>query len=586
MTAMTSAFPRPGPRWRHRVESIPLVQLPGFAVAALLVATGVVVRVASMSTASGWFGDDASPEGRTEAQRLMVLAFAVTAALLWLLARRAGFNRWPAALGLVLFGLSPLAVQVHGQVAYANLAVPWIVGAFTAAYSQRPRVATVVLSSACAVVAVVLDPVLLALVPVLVWQIWWWSDPGLRRYAAALGGSLFALLAGPALLLVDRPVIGGVPAHGAPDRRLDAWFDLDTAFLVAALLASVVALVVVTVLPSLRPIALATLVAGVVAVRPGDDVRTTAIAALLPFGALAVAGLVDEVWSYPSLWLRGAVAAVALVVVALASPGWRDQQQRLVRDDQGRALRAAERWVVGNVPADRRVLADDAVVHDLAAAGFPADRLLGWSALGDRERSDLWRDVDVVVVRGEARIGTAAGLPELPEVLRHSAGLAVVDRAGERVEVRRITPDAGPDLAQAPEDGVAGSSAAAPTEGHGGAAAIDAGTALARNPAFDLAPGARDALVAGEVDQRLMTALVAVGTAHEVGISGFPVDPAERGDRAGPFRRTVELHAASHAEAGAIATLLDGQQVPYRPVRIDLDGAGALTVTYAPAALG
>jgi len=585
MTAMTSAFPRPGPRWRHRVESIPLVHLPGFAVAAVLVATGVVVRVASMTTAAGWFGDDASQAGRTGAQRLMVVAYAVTAALLWVLARRAGFNRWPAAVGLLLFGLSPLAVQVHGQVAYANLAIPWMVAAFTAAYSQRPRVATVVLSSACAVVAVVIEPALLGLVPVLVWQIWWWSDPGLRRYAAALGGSLFALLAGPALLLVDRPVIGGAPAHGAPDRRLDVWFDLDTAFLVVALVAAVAALVTVTVLPSLRPIALATLVAAVLAVRPGEDVRTTAIAALLPFGALAIAGMADEVWSYPSLWLRGAVAAVALVVVVVALPGWRDQQQRLVRDDQGRALRAAERWVVGNVPADRRVLADDAVVDDLVAAGFPADRLLGWSALEDRDQRDLWKDVDVVVVRGAART-SSAGLPELPAVLRHSTGLAVVDRAGERVEVRRITPEDGPDLARTPDDGSEGSTAAATTEGHGVAAAIDAGTALSRNPAFDLAPEARDALVAGEVDQRLMTALVAVATAHRIEIAGFPVDPAEHGERAGQFRRTAELRAATHAEAGAIATLLDAQQVPYRPVRIDVHGDGALTVTYAPAALG
>jgi hypothetical protein len=584
MTA-TTAFPRAGPGWRHRVESIPLVHLPGFAVAAVLVTAGAVVRVASMTTASGWFGDDASPAGRTGAQRLMVAAYVVTAALLWALARRAGFNRWPAALALLLFGLSPLAVQVHGQVAYDNLAVPWMMAAFVAAYSQRPRVATVVLSSAGAVVAVVLEPVLLGLVPVLVWQIWWWSDPGLRRYAAALGGSLFALLAGPALLLVDRPAIGGVPAHGAPDRRLDLWFDLDPVFLAAAVIAAVVALVTVTVLPSLRPIALAALVAAVLAVRPGEDVRTTAIAMLLPFGVLAVAGMADEVWSYPSLWLRGAVAAVGLVVVVLAVPGWRDQQQRLLRDDQGQALRAAERWVVGNVPPDRRVLADEAVVHDLADAGFPADRLLGWSAL--ERRADLWQEVDVVVVRGSAR-GSSAALPELSDVLRHSTGLAVVERAGERIEVRRIA-EGGPDLARAPDDpvdGSTGSIAAATSEGHGVAAAIDAGTALSRNPALDLAPQARDALVAGEVDHRLMTALVAVAADHRVDVTGFPVDKAERADRTGPFRRTVELHAASHTEAGAIATLLDAQQVPYRPVRIDVHGGGALTVTYSPAALG
>jgi hypothetical protein len=567
MTAMTSAFPRLGPGWRHRIESIPLVHMPGFAVAALLVAGGGVLRAASMTTASGWFGDDASLSARTDAQRLMVAAYVATAALLWALARRAGLNRWPAAIALALFGLSPLVVQVNGQVALDNLATPWMVGAFVAAYSQRPRVATVIVSGACAAVAVVVEPALLGLVPVLVWQIWRWSDPGSRRYAAVLGGSLFALLAGPALLLVDRPAIGGALTHGAPDRRLDVWFDLDTAFLVLAGAAAVVALVVVAVLPSLRPLAVATLVAAALAVRPGDDVRTTAIAVLLPFGALSVAGMADEAWSYPSRWLRGSVVAVGLVAVTLAAPGWRDRQRSLLRDDQGEALRGAESWVLGNVPHDRRVVADDAVVHDLTDAGFPTDQLLGYSAL-DRT-GDLWRDFDVLVVRGDVRTSPGA-FPEVADVLRGSTGLAVVG-GDERIEVRRIK-------------GGTGSTAAATTEGHGVAAAIDAGTALAANPALDLAPAAREALVAGEVDDRLMAALVAVGSGYRVEVDGFPVDPAERGTIAP--RRRVELRAASQDEARAIAGLLDAQQAPYRPVRADVHEDGALTVTYPPAALG
>jgi hypothetical protein len=92
-----------------------------------------------------------------------------------------------------------------------------------------------------------------------------------------------------------------------------------------------------------------------------------------------------------------------------------------------------------------------------------------------------------------------------------------------------------------------------------------------------------------------MTALVAVAASYHVAVDGFPVDPHESGgaaggtgraDAGGPFRRTVELRAASHVEAAAIATLLDGQAAPYRPVRIDVHDDGALTVTYSPAALG
>ena len=51
MNGMTSAFPRLGPGWRQRIESVPLVHVPGFAVAAVLVSAGAALRLASMTTA-------------------------------------------------------------------------------------------------------------------------------------------------------------------------------------------------------------------------------------------------------------------------------------------------------------------------------------------------------------------------------------------------------------------------------------------------------------------------------------------------------------------------------------------------------
>jgi hypothetical protein len=576
MTTMT-AFPRVGLSWRHRIESIPLERVPGFALAGAMVTAGGILRVASMSTTAGWFGDTATLADRVAAQRVMVAAYVVSAALLWTLSRRAGMNRWPAALALAVYGLSPLAVHVNGLVAFDNLATPALLAAFVAAYSPRPRVSSVVVACACAAVAVVLAPALLALVPVLAWQIWRWSDPGSRRYAAALGGSLFALLCGVALLFTERPSMGGVLVRGATDRRLDLWFGLDTVFLVVAGVAALVALVVVAVLPSLRPIAVATLVAAAVAARPGSGVPVSAVAAMLPFGALSIAGMADEVWSYPSRWLRGALLAAACAAIVVGAPGWADHQRSLVRDDRADTLQAAERWVLDNVPADRRVVADDAVAADLAAAGFPRDQLLGFSAL-DRT-GDRWQGYDVVVVRAPERPVSVAGGgvragdgvdPDVAAVVRRSTSLAAVGEDEQRVEVRRLAP--------------AGSVAAATTEGHGVAAAIDAGTALAANPGLTLTPPARQALTTGQVDERLMTALVAVATAYRVELDRFPDDPAERGGA--DARRIVELRAASHDDALAIATLLDAQQVPYRPVHVDVRGDGALTVTYPPAALG
>jgi hypothetical protein len=566
MSAAASAFPRFGPGLRQRVESVPVVQLPGFLVAAVLVAAGAVLRVQSMSTASGWFGDDAAVPGRIASQRLMVVAYVVGAAAMWALGRRAGFNRWPAAVTVAIYALSPLAVEVTGLVAFDNVGVPVMLVAFVAAYSQRPRVATVVLTGAAAAVAVVIEPALVALVPVLAWQVWRWSDPGSRRYATALGGSLLALVAAAGLLFSDHPSIGGVLERGSMDHRLDVWFDLDPVFLALALVSALVGLVVVAVLPSLQPLGAAALVAALLAARPGDDVAISAVAALLPFGALAIGGLADEAWSHPSRWTRGAVIVVAAAALVLAVPRTVDLSRDLVDDEAGVALGATERWVANNVPPERRIVADDALVVDLAAAGFPKSQLMPYSAL--ERTGDLWQDFDLVVVRDGVRRAPQA-YPEVADVLRRSMSLAALGTGADRVEVRRITP--------------AGSIDAAIAEGQDVVAASAAGTALAANPGLDIVPGARETLEAGEVDTRLMTALVAVASAYPVQVEGFPADPHERnGDG---LRRIVELRAATPDDAAAVAALLDVQQNPYRPVHVAVGDGGTVTVIYPPASL-
>jgi hypothetical protein len=567
MNAAASAFPRLGPGLRSRVESIPLVHLPGFLVAAALVAAGAVLRVASMSTASGWFGDDASVSGRLDAQRLMVAAYVVGAAAMWALGRRAGFNRWPAAVTVAIYALSPLAVEVTGLVSFDNLGVPVMLVSFVAAYSQRPRVATVVAAGAAAAVAIVIEPALVAFVPVLAWQVWRWSDPGSRRYAAALGGSLLALVAATGLLFVDHPSIGGVLERGSVGDRLDVWFDLDPVFLVLAAISALAGLVVVAVLPSLRPIGAAAVIAAALAARPGDDVAISAVAALLPFGALAIGGLADEIWSHPSRWTRGAVAVAGVGVLALAVPRGVDLARDQVDDEAGLALGATEQWVSNNVPEDKRIVADDALVVDLTAAGFPKSQLMPYSAI--ERTGDLWQDFDLVVVRDAVRRAPRSH-PEVAGVVRRSMGLAALGSGADRVEVRRITP--------------AGSVSAATSGGHDVAAAQAAGTALAANPGLGIAPEAQAALEAGEVDTRLMTALVAVASAYEMRVEAFPLDPHE--SNSDGVRRRVELIAASPDDAAAVAALLAAQQNPYRPVHVAVGDGGTVTVIYPPASLG
>ena len=71
---------------------------------------------------------------------------------------------------------------------------------------------------------------------------------------------------------------------------------------------------------------------------------------------------------------------------------------------------------------------------------------------------------------------------------------------------------------------------------HDPASARSLGTSLARNDDLTFVPNARALLVAGDVDERVMTTLVAVGAAQPIEIRDFPADPAETA--AGEARRS------------------------------------------------
>jgi hypothetical protein len=147
--------------------------------------------------------------------------------------------------------------------------------------------------------------------------------------------------------------------------------------------------------------------------------------------------------------------------------------------------------------------------------------------------------------------------------------LAVVGTGTDRVEVRKIVPG--------------GADRAGRTSAGSGHDAAEAGAELARNPSVALTPAARRALVAGRVDQRLMTMLVAVAADRPLSVEAFSSDPAEAGTGA-PYR-SIAFRARSDDDARAIRRLLADQVPPYRPTAIEVGPDARMTVTYALAAL-
>ena len=648
-----SPFPRPASRWRSRVESVPIEGVRGALIAGVLVVAGGLLHAPNLASMPARLGEEGAtvsrawslehlgslapptywfehpplgwiqlsawtwvtsaferaPTAVAAGREAILLAQLVGAVLLWVLARRLGLARWSAALVLAVFALSPLAVEVHRQVFLDNMATPWVLGAFVLACSPRRRLGAFAASGACLGVATLTSYASLLVLPALALQIWRSSHPATRRYALAVGASLFALVWGafvlgaalrgqlvpgrghPSLVqgawsqLFERPGSGSIFDPGSfRNEAVAAWFGLDGVGCVLALVAAPVALVAV---PRLRPVAIGFIVPAAVVVLPGY-LPVSLVVGLLPFGALLIAGVIERAWNWsgdvlarredgrphrpPSLVL---IVALPLLAV-LAAPGWVANHRSLLGDDADAPLRQADRWIVRNVPVDRRLIVNDAQLVDLLEAGMSPGRVAGYTAFDADTDVGIdpplaWQDYDVVVSVEPVR-KFPERYPEMRAALDVSAVLAVFGRGEDRIEVRAILSGSVDPAATAPAG-----------RGHDTAVAAAAGAEIARNPSIELMPAARRALMEGGVDQRIMAMLVAVAADRPVAVDGFSSDPAEAGTGA-PYR-SVTLRARSDDNARAIRRLLADQVPPHRPAAIDAGPDARMTVTYPLAAL-
>ncbi len=651
-TATVSPFPRARLGWRSRLESIPVEGVWGGLLATALMCVSGVLHALNMASAPQWRSAEGTAVGRAwtlehlgsfapptywyehpplgwlqlsawmwltsaferaptavaAGREAMLVAYVLSAGLLWVLARRLGLARWAAALALVVFGLLPLAVQFHRQVSLDNLAMPWILGAFVLACSPRRRLGAFAASGACLGMATLTSYAALLVLPALALQVWRSSHPSARRYVLAVGGSLFALVWGVYLLaaalrgqllagdghpsliqgawfqLFDRAGDGSIfDADSFRHQTVSSWLAFGTAVPVLAFVAAPLALVAV---PPLRPLAVGFLALVVVVVLPGH-MPASLVVGLLAFGAVLIAGVAERAWDRSGEALRRwqgdrrgrpfalSLAVIAVIIAAFASPNWIADYRSLLGDDADTAMRDANRWIVRNMPTDGRLIVDDALWVDLVAAmstsrvarytTFDADADVG---VGQRA---VWRDYDVLV-SVESQRAFSDRHPEVRAALRNSVVLAVFGAGEDRVEVRKILPE-GPDRA----------ARASAASGHDPAAAAKAGAELARNRSVDLTPSARRALLAGKVDERIMATLVAVAADRPVSVMSFTSDPAETGTGA-PFR-SVSLRARTDDDARAIRSLLADQVPPHRPADIEVGPEAQMTVTYPLTAL-
>ncbi|MEU3350043.1 glycosyltransferase family 39 protein [Streptomyces sp. NPDC037389] len=348
----------------------------------------------------------------------MLLVTAISAVLLYVLARRLGLRRWAAALAMALFGLSPLAVVLQREIFLDNIAVLWILLAFCLAASPRRHLWHHFGAGLAAAVAVLTKETMLVVLPALLVTMWRHTHRDTRKFAVtgAITACVLTGLAYPLFALLNHELFpgdghvsliggikyqmgragsgfildGGSGAHAV----LRSWLYYDRVLPLAGLAAAVLLLAAARWSHTGRALAgpaTAVVILALVALRPSGYLPAMYVIQMLPFLALAVAGAVSirplgapPSGSWGSLRSGGpgaepleetgrggagkktltartalrwaAVTALAATATAAIAPHWYDATRTALTTDANAPYRAAAHWLrdKGNVPDPSR----------------------------------------------------------------------------------------------------------------------------------------------------------------------------------------------------------------------------------------
>jgi hypothetical protein len=395
---------------------------------------------------------------------------AVGLLLVHLVSRRLGLPRGAAALALIVYGLSPLYLTMGRQIYLDSFAVVWILGALALALSPRRHLWHFAAAGGAAAMAVLSKETIAVILPAVILALWQNSARSSTRpwafgafvsglvlvgcfypLYAVLRGELFpgpghvSLIGAWQFQLGSRSGSGSVFSAGSGAHALlRSWLYYDSVILIAGTVASVAGLA----LRRLRPVALAGAVLVAVALRPGGYLPAMYVVQVLPFFAIAIAGVIAHVVDAlppPHVRWRWAVLAPAIVLsLAVVTPRWYVGDRRALTTDDNAPYAQAADYLRERLPdrADATVVVDDVLWLDCVDAGYPPGHVIWFykidldSAVAQR-LPDGWRDVDYVVSTPVMRQDPNS-LPTVRTLLRNSTVIASFGPQDGRIEIRRV----------------------------------------------------------------------------------------------------------------------------------------------------
>ncbi len=226
----------------------------------------------------------------------------------------------------------------------------------------------------------------------------------------------------------------------------------------------------------------------------------------------------------------------------------------------------AAAWIAQQVSADATLECDPTMCAALQAAGVPAARLL---VLQPGSFDPLGATVIVATQVVRSQFGARLASVYAPLVL------ASFGSGANRIDIRAAAPQ--------------GSAAFEAQLASDRAARIEAGRQLLTNKNVQATPVARQELLQGDVDPRLLVTLSAL--ASKMGLRLIAFDDSSPGASPDVPLRGAEIGAAESAGLTAILAFLEAQQTTYQPAQDGIirlaGGKSAITVRFdAPGPMG
>ncbi|GGM99464.1 4-amino-4-deoxy-L-arabinose transferase-like glycosyltransferase [Actinoplanes campanulatus] len=400
----------------------------------------------------------------------MIPVVAACVLLVYLICRRLGMAVWSSSAALLFFGLSPLTVTMYREIYLDSFAVAWMLGALALVLSPRRNLWHYTAAGAATAIAVLSKETMLVTLPAVCVALWQnaarsstrpWAVGGYTSGLVLVGVfyPLYALLRGELFpgpghvsligawqfQLANRSGTGSIFTDGSGSHELvESWLFYDPVILVAGLAATVPALFV----RRLRPAAVAAVILALVAMRPGGYLPAMYVVQILPFLAIAAAGMLDvAAHRLPARrrWWRPALATVTILLAAvLIGPRWWTGNQRALTAADNAGYTAAAEYLRTSIPdrAGSTVVVDDVLWLDCVEAGFPEQQVI-WFYKLDLDPAvaarlpNGWRDVDYLVSTPALRQDPSA-LPGVRSLLTNSTVEASFGPPDGRIEIRRI----------------------------------------------------------------------------------------------------------------------------------------------------